>query len=88
MDDGVRAGLGRCAKLAPAMTLCECAETSFSEVLRRLRAGESLDAVQAATGVGLLCTACLPDLCERLAQAEQAAAPPRAASSEPIDSAA
>ncbi len=49
------------------MTRCECAETPFAEVVRRLRAGEDLDRVQADTGVGLLCTACLPDLRAHLA---------------------
>jgi bacterioferritin-associated ferredoxin len=49
------------------MTRCECSGLSFEEIVRRVRGcGRGLDAVQAETGVGLLCTACLPDLRERL----------------------
>jgi bacterioferritin-associated ferredoxin len=70
------------------MTRCECSETPFTEVVRRLRAGQDLDAVQAETGVGLLCTACLPDLREQLAEALLAGLPARAADDEPIDPAA
>jgi bacterioferritin-associated ferredoxin len=64
------AALGRCGRLVPAMTRCECAEVAFAEVERRTRAaGGNLDLVQAQTGAGLLCTACLPDLREHLAAA-------------------
>ncbi len=78
MDGGAKTG--RCGRLAPAMTRCECAETSFAEIVRRLRAGEELDRIQAETGVGLLCTACLPDLREQAAAERDA--------SEPVDPAA
>jgi NAD(P)H-nitrite reductase large subunit len=62
--DGMR---GRCGRLVPAMTRCECVEVTFDELMRRMREQRaSLDAVQAETGAGLLCTACLPDLRERL----------------------
>jgi len=57
---------GGCARLVRAMTRCECAELAFSEIERRLRAGQGLDRVQAETGAGLLCSACLPDLREHL----------------------
>jgi bacterioferritin-associated ferredoxin len=51
------------------MTRCECSELSFDEIVQRVRGcGRGLDAVQAETGVGLLCTACLPDLRERLSE--------------------
>jgi len=41
---------------------------TFEELVRRMRdRSASLDAVQAETGAGLLCTACLPDLREHLA---------------------
>jgi NAD(P)H-nitrite reductase large subunit len=50
------------------MTRCECSELSFDEIVRRLREGGcGLDGVQAETGAGLLCTACLPDLRARVA---------------------
>ncbi len=49
------------------MTRCECTGTPFDEVVRRLRAGQSLDQAQAETGAGLLCSACVPDLRERVA---------------------
>ena len=58
-----------------AMTRCECAELSFDELARRLReAGRSFDQLQAETGVGLLCTACLPELRAHLARAGVAVA--------------
>lgn len=58
---------GRCGRLVPAMSRCECAEMSFEELVRRLREARlGFDALQAETGVGLLCSACLPDLCEHL----------------------
>jgi hypothetical protein len=52
---------GRCGR---AMTRCECAEMAFDEVVRLAQrdSGAGLEAVQAETGIGLLCTACLPDL--------------------------
>jgi NAD(P)H-nitrite reductase large subunit len=57
-----------CRRPVPAMTRCECSELSFDEIVRRVREGRSsLDGVQAETGAGLLCTACLPDLRDRLA---------------------
>jgi len=57
-----------CGRLVPAMTRCECSELSFDEIVRRVReSGRGLDGVQAETGAGLLCTACLPDLRARVA---------------------
>jgi bacterioferritin-associated ferredoxin len=91
MDGGARTGQKRCGRLVPAMTRCECAETPFAEVVRRLRAGEDLDAVQAETGVGLLCTACLPDLREQVADARRALEAERATEAslpEPVEPAA
>jgi len=59
--------VGRCGRLVTAMTRCECVEVTFDELIRRMREQRArLDAVQAETGVGLLCTACLPDLREHL----------------------
>lgn len=50
------------------MMRCECTGLSFAELERRLsEPGASLDATQQATGCGLFCTACIPDL-ERLAR--------------------
>ncbi len=49
------------------MTRCHCTDTPFEEVSRRVRAGQSLDQAQLESGVGLLCTACLPDLRAHLA---------------------
>jgi len=50
------------------MTRCECSGLSFAEVARRLREnGQTLDALQAETGCGRLCTACVPDLHDHLA---------------------
>lgn len=60
----------RCGRPAPAMTACACAGALFAEVVHRLREGQTLDEAQAATGIGLLCTACLPDLREHLSAAE------------------
>lgn len=60
---------GACGRLVRAMTRCECSELSFAEIEGRLRGGQSLERVQAETGAGLLCTACLPDLREQLASA-------------------
>jgi len=57
----------RCGRLVPAMSRCECAEMTFDELARRMReARVGLDEVQAETGAGLLCTACLPDLRDHL----------------------
>jgi NAD(P)H-nitrite reductase large subunit len=66
-----------CGRLASVMTRCECSELSFDDIVRRVRGGgRDLDALQAETGVGLLCTACLPDLRERLsAEGVQTPAP-------------
>jgi bacterioferritin-associated ferredoxin len=45
------------------MTRCECAGVSFDEIVRLVRVdGLSLEAACRRTGVGDLCTACLPDL--------------------------
>jgi bacterioferritin-associated ferredoxin len=45
------------------MTRCECAGVAFTEIARRMEAGgKSLDLVMAETGVGGLCTGCIPDL--------------------------
>jgi len=53
---------------ARAMTRCECTGLRFEELVRRLREeGLSLEALQEKTGVGRLCTACVPDLCDHLA---------------------
>jgi bacterioferritin-associated ferredoxin len=50
------------------MTSCECAGLSFDEVARHLREdGNTLEEVQARTGCGRLCSACLPDLHDHLA---------------------
>ena len=46
-----------------AMTRCECAETSFEEIARRIREdGLTLAECARRTGCGQTCTACLPDL--------------------------
>jgi bacterioferritin-associated ferredoxin len=53
---------------ATDMTRCECAEVSFAEIARRVRAeGWSLDEIAARTGCGGTCTACVPDLVQYLA---------------------
>ena len=70
-----------CGRLVRAMTRCECSELPFDEIVRRVRGGRSLDAVQAETGAGLLCTACLPDLRARLAAEGVGSSEPAAASS-------
>jgi bacterioferritin-associated ferredoxin len=45
------------------MTRCECAETSFEEIARRIREdGLTLAECARRTGCGQTCTACLPDL--------------------------
>jgi bacterioferritin-associated ferredoxin len=50
------------------MTRCECSGMPF-EVIARLVCdeGQSLDRLQAETGCGRLCTACLPDLHDHIA---------------------
>jgi bacterioferritin-associated ferredoxin len=49
------------------MERCECAEMSFDEVSRRMRAGGlSLEEVAERTGCGRVCSACLPDLRKHL----------------------
>ncbi len=68
MDGGHRLAAGACGGRR-AMTRCECAELAFDEVVRRIREdGASLEDVQERTGLGLLCTACLPDLRAHLAR--------------------
>ncbi len=52
------------------MSRCECTGTPFDEVARRLRSGQALEEAQFETGVGLLCTACVPDLRAHLAGVE------------------
>ena len=60
LDEPVRGGR--------AMTRCECTGLLFEEIARRLREeGRSLEALQAETGCGHLCTACVPDLRAHLA---------------------
>jgi bacterioferritin-associated ferredoxin len=59
--------LGSARPWARCMTRCECAELPFEEVARRVREGRSLDEVQAETGCGRLCSACIPDLHDHLA---------------------
>jgi NAD(P)H-nitrite reductase large subunit len=69
-----------CGRLVAAMTRCECSELSFEDIVRRVReGGRSLDGVQAETGAGLLCTACLPDLRAHLAAEGVAASGPGSA---------
>ena len=52
-----------------AMTRCECVELAFDEIARRiLEDGASLEEVQACTGCGRLCSACLPELRDHLAR--------------------
>jgi NAD(P)H-nitrite reductase large subunit len=69
MDGDARFGRGVGVAWPPRMTRCECAELSFDEVTRRMRErGESLEAVQARTGCGRLCTACVPDLLDHVAE--------------------
>ncbi|MEO6323887.1 MAG: (2Fe-2S)-binding protein [Thermoanaerobaculia bacterium] len=55
--------------ISRAMTRCECTGITFSEVTGRIACGSSLDAVLAQTGVGGMCTACLPDLRSYLSRA-------------------
>jgi NAD(P)H-nitrite reductase large subunit len=46
-----------------AMTRCDCAETSFEEIARRIgEEGLTLAECARRTGCGQTCTACLPDL--------------------------
>jgi NAD(P)H-nitrite reductase large subunit len=56
-------------RVGRAMTRCECSGLAFEEIARRLReSGQTLDALQAETGCGGLCTACIPDLHDHLAR--------------------
>jgi bacterioferritin-associated ferredoxin len=51
-----------------AMTRCECAGISFSEIGRRMATEQStLEDVCRRTDCGQTCTACLPDLLRYLA---------------------
>ncbi len=91
MDGGATFRCSPCGRLVPAMSRCECAGTPFAEVGRRLARGRSLDEVQVETGVGSLCTACLPDLHAYLAAsqaASDACQPPATGEPEPVDPAA
>jgi bacterioferritin-associated ferredoxin len=94
MEGSVGFARTRCGRLVRAMTRCECSGVPFAEISRRLAEGRSLDQLQLETGVGLLCTACLPDLRDHVAQAQRdaQAATPRAAAPasgpEPVDPAA
>jgi NAD(P)H-nitrite reductase large subunit len=55
-------------RVGRVMTRCECSGLAFEEIARRLReSGQTLDALQAETGCGRLCTACVPDLHDHLA---------------------
>lgn len=83
MDGSARTVPTRCGRLLRAMTRCECSETPFGEVTRRLQQGEDLDEIQAETGAGLLCTACLPDLREHIEEAQRAIAAARASAARP-----
>ena len=63
LADSISLGADGVAVWARAMTLCECAELSFDEILRRMREGSlSFDETCRRIGCGRLCTACLPDL--------------------------
>jgi bacterioferritin-associated ferredoxin len=51
-----------------AMTRCECSGMPLEEIARRVcDEGQSLEKLQAETGCGRLCTACLPDLHDHIA---------------------
>ena len=66
MSSAVLAEPVRCGR---AMTRCECSGIRFEEIARLVRdEGKSLETLQAETGCGRLCTACLPDLREHLAR--------------------
>ncbi len=56
------------------MTRCECAELTFDEIARRLEQGQTLEQLQQATGCGLLCSACVPDLNRLTARLRERAA--------------
>jgi NAD(P)H-nitrite reductase large subunit len=65
MSSAVLAKPVRCGRV---MTRCECSGMPFEEIARLVcDEGESLDKLQAETGCGRLCTACLPDLQDHLA---------------------
>jgi hypothetical protein len=83
MDGGATLRGSRCGRLATAMSRCECAETPFAAVGRGLARGRSLDELQVETGVGLLCTACLPDLHAYLAAQPSDEPQPTLAGGEP-----
>ena len=62
------AALVETEKPGRAMTRCECSGVAFEEIARRLReSGQGLETLQAETGCGRLCTACIPDLHAHLA---------------------
>jgi NAD(P)H-nitrite reductase large subunit len=64
MSSAVLAEPVRCGR---AMTRCECSGVPFEEIARRVcDEGQSLEKLQAETGCGRLCTACLPDLHDHL----------------------
>ena len=45
------------------MTRCECAGVSFTQIAKYVQAsGRSLEAVMDDTGIGRMCTGCIPDL--------------------------
>ncbi len=68
MEGSVKFGRGPCGPaVSRAMTHCACLGVAFDEIARRVQAGQSLDQVQAETGVGFLCSACVPDLRAQLA---------------------
>jgi bacterioferritin-associated ferredoxin len=46
----------------PAMTRCECANVRFEEIRKRMEKGAKLEDVRRSTGIGDMCTECLPDL--------------------------
>jgi hypothetical protein len=91
MHDTLRPG--PCGRIGRVMTHCECAGASFDEVARLMAGGRSFDEAQVETGAGLLCTACLPDLRDRVCRAWSASstgssAAGRGPGREPVDPAA
>jgi bacterioferritin-associated ferredoxin len=65
MSSTVLAEPVRCGRV---MTRCECSGMRFEEIARLVcDEGQSLATLQAETGCGRLCTACLPDLHDHLA---------------------
>jgi len=70
MEGGFPFGAEGSPDWSRAMERCECAEMSFDEVSRRMRAGGlSLEEVAERTGCGRICSACLPDLRNHLCKA-------------------